>query len=284
MAAKKKSTTTSKKAQGSASKKATKKKTNGTKVTGKPPSPKADPRGIPKALTKAPPKTAKKASPKTENVGAKPNTGTKASPKIVKKASPKTGSVGAKPTAKPRATMKVGRKTSNRSRASRSAEASAMQAETSSELVVGDTLPDFALLDQHGNTVSAEQLRGSDCVLYFYPKDDTPGCTKQACGFNEELERFDALGVRVVGVSPDSQSSHQRFASKYGLKFTLLSDPQHTLARACGVYALKKNYGREYMGIVRTTFLIGAGGKVERVWRGVRVAGHVPEVLESATG
>jgi len=120
-------------------------------------------------------------------------------------------------------------------------------------------------------------------VLYFYPKDDTPGCTREACGFRDDLGKFEALGVRVVGVSPDKPESHTRFRSKYGLNFTLLSDAEKTLADACGVWVKKQNYGREYMGIERSTFLVDGAGKVRKVWRGVRVDGHVAAVLAAAS-
>jgi thioredoxin-dependent peroxiredoxin len=149
-------------------------------------------------------------------------------------------------------------------------------------LGVGDALPDFVLLDQHGARVNADELRGSTTVLYFYPKDDTPGCTTQACGFRDEAEMFAGASVRVVGVSPDKPGTHARFATKYDLNFTLLADVDRVLCQAFGVWKLKKNYGRDYFGVERSTFLIGPEGKIRRVWRGVRVAGHVAEVLEAA--
>ncbi len=159
---------------------------------------------------------------------------------------------------------------------------SVKDAAASVDLSEGTQVPAFSLTDQAGNPHSLADYLGAPFVLYFYPKDDTPGCTKEACGFNDELSQFEGLGMRVIGVSPDSSSSHARFAEKYGLSFTLLADPDKELSQAMGVYQLKKNYGREYMGIVRSTFLVGADGRVEKAWRGVRVAGHVPEVLERA--
>ena len=146
----------------------------------------------------------------------------------------------------------------------------------------GDAAPSFSLHDQRGKTLSSEELAGKPYVIYFYPKDDTPGCTTQACGFRDTGAEFDEVGVRVIGVSPDSVASHQRFATKYGLPFTLLSDPEQALASEYGVWALKKNYGREYMGIVRSTFLVDASGVIRKVWRGVRVNGHVAEVQAAA--
>ena len=146
----------------------------------------------------------------------------------------------------------------------------------------GERAPSFVLLDHQGQELSSEELAGKPYVIYFYPKDDTPGCTTQACGFRDSEAEFDDVGVRIVGVSPDSVASHQRFASKYGLPFTLLSDPEQELASRYGVWALKKNYGREYMGIVRSTFLVDAKGTIRKVWRGVRVNGHVAEVQAAA--
>lgn len=152
----------------------------------------------------------------------------------------------------------------------------------SKTLAPGDRAPSFQLPDQSGVSVSSAELAGNGYVLYFYPKDDTPGCTTQACGFRDASSEFEDTGVRVIGVSPDSVSSHQRFVSKYALPFTLLSDSSQELASAYGVWSLKKNYGREYMGIVRSTFLIDSEGVVKKVWRGVRVNGHVAEVRAAA--
>jgi peroxiredoxin Q/BCP len=119
-------------------------------------------------------------------------------------------------------------------------------------------------------------------VLYFYPKDDTPGCTKEACDIRDNFGRFGKQGLRVLGVSPDSQQSHAKFGKKYGLPFTLLSDPDKTLANAYGVWGPKKNYGKEYMGIVRSTFLIGADGEIKKAYRGVKVDGHADAILADA--
>ncbi len=150
-----------------------------------------------------------------------------------------------------------------------------------SGLNVGDVVPVFDALDQAGQTVSNRDWTGAPYVLYFYPKDDTPGCTTEACGFRDELPSFAELGVKVVGCSPDSPNAHTRFATKYGLQFTLLADIEKDLAQLFGVWKLKQNYGREYMGVERSTFLIDKSGKVARQWRGVRVAGHVSEVLSA---
>lgn len=146
---------------------------------------------------------------------------------------------------------------------------------------VGDSAPSFVLQDQGGAMVSSETLRGSAYIIYFYPKDDTPGCTLEACSFRDSMPRFNAKGVRVLGVSPDSPEVHTRFVKKYGLPFSLLSDPKKTLAKAYGVWVMKKNYGREYMGVERSTFFVDRGGVVRKVWRAVRVPGHVDEVVHT---
>jgi peroxiredoxin Q/BCP len=146
----------------------------------------------------------------------------------------------------------------------------------------GEKAPAFELPDQKGQVVSSKELAGEPYVLYFYPKDDTPGCTREACGFRDEAGAFAKSSVRVIGVSPDKPESHARFADKYGLKSTLLSDREKTLAQKYGVWVKKQNYGREYMGIARSTFLVDKDGKVKKVWRSVKVDGHVDRVLEAA--
>lgn len=146
---------------------------------------------------------------------------------------------------------------------------------------VGDSAPSFVLQDHTGTVVSSESLRGSNYIIYFYPKDDTPGCTLEACGFRDSTPRFTAKGVKVLGVSPDSPEVHSRFRKKYGLGFPLLSDPEKTLAKAYGVWVKKQNYGREYMGVERSTFFVDRHGVVKKVWRRVRVPGHVDDVLHS---
>jgi peroxiredoxin Q/BCP len=130
--------------------------------------------------------------------------------------------------------------------------------------------------------VTSGSLKGKPYVLYFYPKDNTPGCTTESCDFRDAFGNFGKSNVTVLGVSPDSTKSHSGFAAKYELPFTLLSDPEKTLAQAYGVWAIKQNYGREYWGIIRSTFLIGANGKVLKAWRQVRVQGHVDAVLAEA--
>jgi peroxiredoxin Q/BCP len=146
----------------------------------------------------------------------------------------------------------------------------------------GGKAPRFAAPDAAGKPVSSSDLAGKPYVLYFYPKDDTTGCTREACGFRDQYAKFSGSGVRVIGVSPDSEQSHQKFQSKYGLPFTLLADTDRKLANAFGVWVKKKNYGREYMGIERSTFLVDGSGVIQRAWRGVRVDGHVDAVLDAA--
>jgi peroxiredoxin Q/BCP len=160
---------------------------------------------------------------------------------------------------------------------------SAPRAKVGGVVAPGKPAPTFELLDEAGKSVSSTSLAGSPYVLYFYPKDDTPGCTKEACGFRDELPGFGKRRIRVLGVSPDSVQSHAKFREKYRLPFTLLSDPERTLANAYGVWVKKKNYGREYMGIARSTFLVDANGVVRRAWRGVKVPGHVEAVLAATS-
>jgi peroxiredoxin Q/BCP len=144
---------------------------------------------------------------------------------------------------------------------------------------VGDKAPDFKLLADDGRTLSLKDFRGKKVVLYFYPKDDTPGCTTEACSFRDNLARVTSKGAVVLGVSRDDHASHGKFRDKYHLNFPLLSDDAGTVTEAYGVWKKKKLYGREYTGIERTTFLIDEQGKVARVWPKVKVNGHTDEVL-----
>ncbi len=145
----------------------------------------------------------------------------------------------------------------------------------------GDQAPAFSLPDENGKVVSSASLAGKPYVLYFYPKDDTPGCTTEACDFRDNLAAFNGAKVRVIGVSPDDSSRHTKFKDKYGLTFTLLADTEKELVNAYGVWVEKQNYGRSYMGVERSTFLVDKSGKVQKVWRKVRVPGHVKAVLEA---
>lgn len=141
----------------------------------------------------------------------------------------------------------------------------------------GDLFPDFTLQDQDGRTHTLADLKGSRTIVYFYPKDDTSGCTTEACEFRDTMPRF--AGAKVYGVSPDPVKSHRKFVDKYGLTFPLLADTEQALCQAVGVWVEKSMYGRSYMGVERTTFLLDADGRVERVWRKVKPAGHAAEVL-----
>jgi peroxiredoxin Q/BCP len=145
----------------------------------------------------------------------------------------------------------------------------------------GDKAPNFSLEADDGTTVTRDSLAGKNVVLYFYPKDDTPGCTKEACDFRDAFPRFDKVDAVVVGVSPDSPDSHRKFKKKYSLPFRLLSDKSHKVAEAFGVWKEKSMYGRNYMGIERTTIVIDRKGRVARIFPKVKVAGHAAEV-ESA--
>jgi peroxiredoxin Q/BCP len=150
------------------------------------------------------------------------------------------------------------------------------------ELKPGDKAPNFKLATDGGGVVSSATLKGSPYVLYFYPKDDTPGCTKEALGFTEGRKKFEALGVSVVGVSKDTAASHDKFKAKYKLKHVLASDPETVTAQAYGVWGEKTLYGRKYMGMERATFLVDGKGVIRNIWRKVKVPGHVEAVLVAA--
>jgi peroxiredoxin Q/BCP len=147
------------------------------------------------------------------------------------------------------------------------------------ELEVGVKAPDFSLPDQNGSTVSLKSFKGKQVVLYFYPKDDTSGCTKQACDFRDSLAPIKKAGAVVLGVSMDGSTSHQKFIAKYGLPFSLLSDEGKETCKAYGVYKEKSMYGRKYWGIERSTFVIDTTGRVKALFRKVKVSDHVDEVL-----
>jgi len=144
---------------------------------------------------------------------------------------------------------------------------------------IGDKAPDFSLADQNGATHSLKQYTGKWVVLYFYPKDDTPGCTKEACSFRDNLGAVTKKGAVILGVSSDSTASHRKFADKYSLPFPLLSDPDKAVINAYGVWKEKSMYGKKTMGVERSTFLIGPDGKIAHEWRKVKVDGHTEEVL-----
>ena len=146
-------------------------------------------------------------------------------------------------------------------------------------LTEGQPFPDFSLPDQDGNTVSLKDLRGAPAVIYFYPKDDTSGCTAEACTFRDSIPSFGT--ARVIGVSPDAVKSHRKFVDKFALNFTLLADTEKTLSEACGVWVEKSMYGRTYMGVERTTFVLDKDGIVKKVFRKVKPNDHAAEVLRA---
>jgi peroxiredoxin Q/BCP len=147
------------------------------------------------------------------------------------------------------------------------------------QLEEGAQAPTFTLPDQDGNRVSLDDFKGSKVLVYFYPADDTPGCTKEACQFNDNLAGFQAAGVPVIGVSPDDAASHQRFRNKYGLRFPLLTDADHAVMDAWGTWGEKTSYGRRSVGVLRSTFLLDEDGRVERAWHNVKADGHAATVL-----
>jgi thioredoxin-dependent peroxiredoxin len=146
-------------------------------------------------------------------------------------------------------------------------------------VAIGKPAPDFTLKANNGETVKLSNFRGTNVVLYFYPKDMTPGCTTEACDFRDQVHKFNEVDAVIVGVSPDPVERHQKFADKYGLPFLLLADTEHQLAETYGVWKLKKNFGKEYMGIERSTFIIDKEGILVKEWRKVQVKGHVEEAL-----
>lgn len=147
-------------------------------------------------------------------------------------------------------------------------------------LQIHDKAPDFSMPTDEGQTITLSDLKGQAFILYFYPKDNTPGCTKQACTFSEQLPEFEKLGVRVIGVSKDSLKKHENFRKKHDLKITLASDENNDVCERYGVWKEKSMYGKQFMGIERTTFLIDETGAIKHIWPKVKVAGHIENILE----
>jgi peroxiredoxin Q/BCP len=145
----------------------------------------------------------------------------------------------------------------------------------------GDKAPDFNSKDQNGNAVKLSDFKGQRVVLFFYPKDDTPGWTKEACSFRDANDEFEKKNIKLLGVSVDDEKAHQKFRSKYGLQFDLVSDTEKQVVEAYGVWAEKSMYGKKYMGINRTTFLIDKSGKIAKIFDKVNVEEHADEVLEA---
>ena len=147
-------------------------------------------------------------------------------------------------------------------------------------LNIGDKAPLFSLSDKENKIISLSDYKGKWIILYFYPKDNTPGCTTEACDFSVNITDFQNLNAEVIGISPDSPESHKKFIKKYSLKVTLLSDPEHVALEKYGVWQLKKMLGKKYMGVLRSTFIINPEGKIEALWYGVSVKNHIKEVQE----
>ena len=148
----------------------------------------------------------------------------------------------------------------------------------------GKTAPAFTLKDQDGNAISLKDFKGRKVVVYFYPKDDTPGCTKEACQFNENLRAFEKADVTILGISPDKEEAHVKFRTKYKLKFPLLCDPDKKVMEKYGAFGEKMMYGKKVVGVIRSTFLIDEKGKIEKAWYSVKADGHAAKVLEIAQG
>ncbi|UXN07591.1 thioredoxin-dependent thiol peroxidase [Bartonella sp. HY761] len=151
-----------------------------------------------------------------------------------------------------------------------------------SDLNIGDKAPEFTLPDDNGDMVSLKELQGKPVVLYFYPKDDTSGCTTEALDFTALINQFRDIGVRVLGISPDSVKKHDKFKEKHQLAVELLADEEKTVLTAYGVWVEKSMYGRKYMGVERTTLLLDANGTIAEIWRKVKVTGHAEAVLKAA--
>lgn len=148
-------------------------------------------------------------------------------------------------------------------------------------LAEGDKAPDFELATDGSERIKLSKLKGGSVVIFFYPKDDTSGCTKEAIAFSGLKKDFEAAGVTIIGISPDSAASHDRFKAKHDLTVTLAADPDKTVLNDYGVWVEKSMYGRKYMGVERSTFIVGADGKIANIWRKVRVPGHAEKVLEA---
>jgi peroxiredoxin Q/BCP len=220
---------------------------------------------------------AKKAKSKAKATKKKAKAKKTAKKKVVKKTTKKAVKKVAKKKKPARSTTPK-----TRSAAARTANTQAAALESSRVLLnVGDMAPDFSLQNQNGEMVTLSQYRGQNVVLYFYPKDDTPGCTREACSFRDNLSALEAHSAVVLGVSFDDQASHQKFITKYNLNFQLLCDLDKETAKAFGVYVQKNMYGNISWGIERSTFVIDKNGQISRVFRRVQVDGHTDEVLEA---
>ena len=148
------------------------------------------------------------------------------------------------------------------------------------QLVEGNAAPDFSGINQNGETISLSGLKGKKLILYFYPKDDTPGCTAEACNLNDNYDFWISKGYLVVGISPDNEASHQKFVRKYGLKFNLIADTSKQILEAYGVWGEKSNYGKTYMGVMRTTFVINEKGIIEKIFKKVDTKEHTSQIVK----
>ena len=148
------------------------------------------------------------------------------------------------------------------------------------KLKIGDQAPDFKLLDQNNNEVTLAGLKGKKVIIYFYPKDDTPGCTSEACNFRDNYQYWMNKGYTIIGISPDSIGSHQKFIKKYELPFTLLSDPEKEVIKTYGAWGLKKLYGKEYEGLIRSTFVVNEEGKIEEIFGKVKTKEHTEQIIK----
>ncbi len=146
------------------------------------------------------------------------------------------------------------------------------------QLVEGQAAPEFTGINQNGETISLSGFKGKKLILYFYPKDDTPGCTAEACNLNDNYDFWISKGYEVVGISPDNEASHAKFAKKYGLKFNLVADPTKTIVQDYGVWGEKTNYGKVYMGVIRTTFVIDENGIIEKIFKKVDTKEHTSQI------
>jgi peroxiredoxin Q/BCP len=147
------------------------------------------------------------------------------------------------------------------------------------QLIEGIAAPDFSGINQNGHTISLAGFRGKKLILYFYPKDNTPGCTAEACNLNDNYEFWISKGYEVVGISPDNEASHQKFVEKYGLKFNLIADTSKEILQAYGVWGEKVNYGKTYMGVIRTTFIINEKGIIEKIFKKVDTKEHTNQIV-----
>lgn len=245
-------------------------------------------KAAPKGAKKAAPK-AKKAAPKAKKSAAKKPAAKKAAKPAAKKAAPKAATkaapkAAAKKAAAPKAAKKAAPKAAKpaapKAAPKKAAAPKAPELKPMAGPKVGDTAPDFVLPSDEGHTISLGDYKGKKIILYFYPKDDTPGCTTEACSFRDSFARLNSLQAVVLGVSRDDVESHKKFHTKFKLNFPLLSDIEGRACQIYGVWKEKNNYGKTYMGIERSTFLIGTDGKIKKIYPSVKVEGHVDEIMK----